>query len=149
MHIFFYSWYMKQWFWIWEDEKTTKIAIKKGDRADQKSVGQIALDIIETDYDIMIFAPIAGVSLEDIDVTFSEWVLTLSGHRNQPDIYTDPNIDIKSSECFWGPFVRNIILPDNLDFDNISAAMENNLLHITIQKLQFTSQNIKIDRIEL
>ena len=59
------------------------------------------------------------------------------------------NIDIKSSECFWGSFVRNIILPDNLDFDNISAAMENNLLHITIQKLQFSSQNIKIDRIEL
>ncbi len=139
---------MKKWFWIWEDDDTTRVAIKKWDTSEQ-AVGQIALDIVETDYDIMIFAPIAGVNLEDIDVSFSEWVLTLSGNREAPSIYDDYNVSMKSSECFWGKFVRNVILPDNLDFDNIAASMENNLLQITIKKLQFNSQNIKIDRIEL
>ena len=139
---------MIKWFWIWEDD-TTQVAIKKWDNTDQKPVGQIALDIVETDYEIMIFAPIAGISLEDIEVSFSEWVLTISGNREKPEIYNDQNIAMKSSECFWWKFVRNIILPDNLDFDNILASMENNLLHVTIKKLQFNSQNIKIDRIEI
>ena len=53
---------------------------------------------------------------------------------------------MRNSECFWGDFVRNVLLPDNLDFDNIQASMENNLLIITIQKLQFNSQSIKINR---
>jgi HSP20 family molecular chaperone IbpA len=40
-------------------------------------------------------------------------------------------------------------LPENLDFDTINASMENNLLMISIRKLQFTSQSIKIDRIDV
>jgi HSP20 family molecular chaperone IbpA len=39
-------------------------------------------------------------------------------------------------------------LPENLNFDSIKANLENNLLIITISKLQFTSQSIKIDRVE-
>ncbi|MBT6778792.1 Hsp20 family protein [bacterium] len=41
------------------------------------------------------------------------------------------------------------MLPENLDFDSIKANLENNLLVITIQKLSFTSQSIKIDRVEM
>jgi len=55
---------------------------------------------------------------------------------------------VRNQECFWGKFLRNVILPDNLDFDSIKANLENNLLIVTIQKLQFSSQNIKIDRVE-
>ncbi|MDP2396364.1 MAG: Hsp20 family protein [bacterium] len=45
--------------------------------------------------------------------------------------------------------MRNVILPENLDFDSIKASLENNLLIITIQKLKFSSHNIKIDRVEM
>jgi HSP20 family molecular chaperone IbpA len=44
--------------------------------------------------------------------------------------------------------VRNVILPENLDFWAIKAVMENNLLIISIPKLRFDSQNIKVNRIE-
>ncbi|MBT3728838.1 Hsp20 family protein [bacterium] len=40
-------------------------------------------------------------------------------------------------------------MPENLDFDNIKASLENNLLIVTIQKLQFSSKSIKIDRVEM
>ena len=56
---------------------------------------------------------------------------------------------MKNSECYWGKFVRNIILPESLDFDDIQASMENNLLQIVVKKIQFSSQNIKINRIEI
>jgi HSP20 family molecular chaperone IbpA len=54
---------------------------------------------------------------------------------------------IRNSECYWGRFVRNIILPENLDFEMIKAVMENNLLKVTFPKLHISSQNIKINRI--
>ncbi|MDR0772396.1 MAG: Hsp20 family protein [Candidatus Peribacteria bacterium] len=37
------------------------------------------------------------------------------------------------------------MLPENLDFESIKANLENNLLMITIPKLKFSSQSIKIE----
>jgi HSP20 family molecular chaperone IbpA len=57
------------------------------------------------------------------------------------------DITVRNSECYWGKFSRNIILPDNLDADSIEASMENNLLMIAIRKLYYeTKNNIKINR---
>ncbi len=108
---------------------------------------QIAVDIVESDSQIIIFAPIAGVTLYDIDISFHESILTISGNRQKPTLFS-PDLTVRSAECFWGKFVRNIILPDNLDVDSIKAIMDNNLLIITINKFHFTSQNIKINRVE-
>jgi HSP20 family molecular chaperone IbpA len=73
--------------------------------------------------------------------------LTISWFRKKPEIY-DNDVLVKNAECFWWKFVRNIILPENLDFDNIKATMENNLLIVSIKKLYFESKEIKIDRFE-
>ena len=109
---------------------------------------QVAVDILETPYELIILAPIAGIELDDIDLSFNKSVLTVKWYRPKPEIYSD-DIVVRNTECFWWNFSRNIILPENLDFDSIKASLENNLLIITIQKLQFSSQNIKIDRIEM
>ena len=140
---------MFKFFGIWEDEniKEIKAELKQSENYDEE-VWQIALDILETDYDFTILSPIAWVSLEDIDISFNKSVLTISGDRKKPNIF-DTSVKIRNSECYWWKFVRNIILPENLDFDSIKASMENNLLVIIIQKLNFSSQSIKIDRIEL
>ncbi|MDP2090110.1 MAG: Hsp20/alpha crystallin family protein [Candidatus Gracilibacteria bacterium] len=114
----------------------------------EDEVGQVALDILETPYEIIILAPIAGIELEDIDLSINKSILTIKGYRSQPEIYSD-DIIVRNSECFWGKFLRNVILPENLDFDSIKASLENNLLIITIQKLKFSSHNIKIDRVEM
>lgn len=118
------------------------------EKLDGWDIGQIAVDILENDYEIIIIAPIAGIELEDIDVSFHKSVLTISGNRQKPSEYSE-SMKLRSSECYWWKFARNIILPENLDFDSIKATMENNLLHIVIKKIKFESQNIKINRIEI
>lgn len=136
------------------DEQDTEEVTELGyqdDESPQQSeeeVGQIALDILDNGDSIFIVAPIAGIELEDIDVYLSDATLTLRGSRNKPEELYNPTTKIKNSECFWGKFVRNIILPENLDFAKIQAVMENNLLIISIPKLRFNSQNIKINKIE-
>jgi len=113
----------------------------------EDNVWQVAIDILETPYEMIILAPIAWIELDDIDLSFNKSILTIKWYRQKPEIYSD-DIIVRNQECFWWKFLRNVILPDNLDFDSIKANLENNLLVITIQKLQFSSQNIKIDRVE-
>lgn len=114
----------------------------------EEEIGQIALDILDSWDAIFIVAPIAGIELQDIDVYLNKTTLTLRGNRQKPqELYTEYT-DIKNAECFWWKFVRNVILPENLDFSQIKAVMENNLLVVSIPKLRFDSQSIKIDKIE-
>ena len=135
-------------FWVGNDD-IKKIEIESDDSVleEEADSGQIALDIIETSDMIIIYAPIAWIELEDIDLTLNKSVLTIKWERAEPIEYRDEDNILRNSECYWGRFVRNIILPENLDFDMIKATMENNLLKITFPKIYVSKQNIKINRI--
>ena len=138
---------MVKLFWIWEDENKIKTEEKPLEKEEKWEVWQIAVDILDNSFEIIILAPIAWVALEDIDLSFKDSVLTISWVRQKPEIFMQW-VDIKNSECFWWKFMRNIILPENMDFDNIRATMENNLLVINIKKLYFDSKEIKINRLD-
>ena len=136
-------------FWVSKEEEFEELNENLNDINElDENVWQVAIDILETPYELIILAPIAGIELEDIDLSINKWVLTIKWYRPKPEIYSD-DITIRNAECFWWNFVRNVILPENLDFDSIKASLEHNLLIVTIQKLQFKSQSIKIDRIEV
>ena len=114
----------------------------------EKEEGQVALDIIENPLEVIIISPIAGVDLDNIDISLKDDILTISWNRNKPiEIYGDNNI-LRVSETFWGVFSRNIILPENLDLDGIKAILEKNILIIKIPKLKFKGQSIEIEKIE-
>ncbi len=135
-------------FWVWDDNiKKINIETDNSVLEEETDSGQIALDILETLDMIIIYAPIAGIELENIDLTLNTSVLTIKWERIKPSEYLLEENLLKNSECYWGRFVRNIILPENLDFEMIKATMENNLLKISFPKLNFSSQNIKINRI--
>lgn len=142
---------MFKFFWITKDKDELekldkKIDLNENEETEEK--WQVALDILETDRELILLAPIAWLELEDIDLSFNKSVLTIKWSRNKPEIYSE-EIIVRNSECFWWEFVRNIILPENLDFDSIKASLENNLLIITINKLQYDSKSIKINRVEI
>lgn len=139
---------MFKFFWVWNKPEITTLDEEIIDESElNEDVWQIALDILETWKELIILAPVAGIELEELDLSFDNNVLTIWGDRVKPDIYKD-NVIVKNSECYWWKFVRNIILPDNIDFDSIKATLENNLLVIALKKLQFSSQKIEIDRID-
>ncbi|MDD3145433.1 MAG: Hsp20/alpha crystallin family protein [Candidatus Gracilibacteria bacterium] len=115
-------------------------------KLEKEEIGQIAVDILETKFEIILLAPVAGISLDEIDISFHNNILTISGERFRPEIYAK-DITVRNSECYWGEFSRNIILPENLDFDSIKATLDNNLLIITVPKLKFSSQSIRIEKI--
>lgn len=139
---------MMKIFWVWKSgTKTLDVDIDDSILNSNEETGQIALDIVETPKKIKIYAPIAWIELEEIDLTLNKGVLTIKWEREKPSSYYDEDNTIRNLECYWGRFSRNIILPENLDFDLVKAVMENNLLKITIPKLHVSSQSIKINRI--
>jgi HSP20 family protein len=137
-----------QIFWLWKD-KIKNIDLENGDEIleEESETWQIALDIIETPDEIVIIAPIAGIELEEIDLTLNKSVLTIKWERISPREYNDEDNILRNEECYWGRFIRNIILPENLDFEMVKAVMENNLLKVSIPKIHISKQNIKINRI--
>jgi HSP20 family molecular chaperone IbpA len=103
--------------------------------------------VLENHESVYILAPVAGIELHDIDIAVHETTLTISGVRNKPKEFYEHKMQVKNEECFWGKFLRNVILGENMDFSAVKAVMENNLLVIHIPKIRFDSQNIKINRI--
>lgn len=113
----------------------------------EEEVWQIALDVLENHESVYILAPVAWIELSGIDISVHETTLILSGVRNKPKEFYASGMKVQNQECFWGKFLRKIILPDNMDFSQIEAVMENNLLVIHIPKIRFDSKTIKINRV--
>lgn len=106
---------------------------------------QIALDIVETRTSIIIIAPIAGVALENIDITLSKNILTISWERQEPEIDEEVEKTLLS-ECFFGLLSRSVILPENLEYTKITAEMQDNLLTIRIPKIILPSKTVPITK---
>ena len=147
-------------FWVGdEDEQKEKIIsdeeVYQDNNEDEEEysenegdIGHIALDVLENHESVYILVPVAGIDLSDIDISIHETTLTLSGIRNKPKEFYAHGMQVKNQECFWGKFLRKIILPDNMDFSQVQAVMEHNLLVIHIPKIRFDSKTIKIHRLE-
>lgn len=98
----------------------------------EKSVGQLSVDIYQTDKEIVILAPIAGVTKDDVTLEITDDVLVIRGERPMREQIDEDNYYTR--ECFWGGFSRAIVLPEEADTRNISAEFENNVLEIRIPK---------------
>ncbi len=123
------------------------IDVRDDDVPHWEDVGQIAVDILEAQEGYIVIAPLAGVPRSDVDVTISRNVLSISGNRPEPEIYQEA-LKIPVQECFYGPFSRSIILPENLALDTIRATIERGMLIVTIPYLILDARNVKVEHIE-
>lgn len=101
---------------------------------EEQDLGQLSVDIYELPNEILILAPIAGVKLENINLSITDDILTISGERNLESSLLKDKFIIQ--ECFWGNFSRSIILPDNIENNSINASFKDGVLKISIQKIK-------------
>lgn len=76
--------------------------------------------------DLVIRCELPGVSMDEIDVTFANGVLSISGERET----ADDNYYVH--ERFFGNFRRTIGLPEGVGDDDIHASYRQGLLVITV-----------------
>jgi HSP20 family protein len=94
--------------------------------------GQLAIDVYQTENDLVIQSAIAGVKPEILDISMEKDVINIKGSRQRP---FEENGDYFSQECFWGPFSREIILPADVDPNRAEATMKDGILTIRIPKI--------------
>lgn len=94
--------------------------------------GQLAVDVYQTEDDVIIQSTLAGVRVEDIDITVNNDMVTIRGlRRREQDV---PTQQYFYQECYWGGFSRSIILPYDVKADKVSAKLKNGILTVVLPK---------------
>ena len=109
------------------------LASKKNEEKEPEE-GQLSVDILHTENEMVVLCPIAGVEKTDIRVSLQDDVLTVRGDRKKVT-----GLDLHKTlvgELFWGTFSRSIVLPDHVDRKNIQARVHEHILIITVPKTE-------------
>lgn len=96
--------------------------------------GQLAVDVYETEERLIVKARTAGVNKEDLDVSISDSILTISGTLSSGDDTDATNWHIQ--ECYWGEFSRTLALPVAVKEEEVSAVLKDGVLTISFTKVK-------------
>lgn len=94
--------------------------------------GQLAVDVYQTENDIVVKAPIAGVPETEIDITVQPDQVTIRGERKEEQEVSEDQYHAR--ECFWGTFSRMVMLPVEGDPDKAKATFKNGILTVKVPK---------------
>jgi len=107
-----------------------------------------AVDIFETNtHELVIKAELPDMKRDDINVTFEQNVLTLSGERQTSFPDGDPNTGTyHRSERAHGRFSRSFTLPATVDGARISATYKDGVLTVRVpQREEAKPKQITVD----
>ncbi len=114
------------------------------DEGEEDFPGQLAVDVYETDEKLVVKARTAGVNKEDLDVSISDGILTISGTLSSGDDTDATNWHIQ--ECYWGEFSRTVALPVAVKEDEVEAMLKDGVLTISFNKIKMeTAKKITIN----
>jgi HSP20 family protein len=91
-----------------------------------------AVDIYETENELVLKADLPDVDLKDIDVRVENQTLTISGERKFEK--QDTTKGYHRIERNYGTFVRSFSLPNTFDTEHIAAEFNNGVLSVTLPK---------------
>jgi HSP20 family protein len=91
-----------------------------------------AVDILETENELIFKVDAAGVNLKDIDIQLENGTLTLKGERKfEKD---DKVKGYHRIERSYGAFARSFTLPDTVNAENVHADYAQGVLMVTFPK---------------
>lgn len=101
-------------------------------RAASRNAWVPALDVRETESAFVVTVDLPGMEPEDVNVTFENGALTISGTR----VFTkeDDEETYHRIERSFGTFARSIRLPRTADTEKIEAAFQKGVLDVSIPK---------------
>ncbi len=94
--------------------------------------GALNIDMYQTKDNVIIKSTIAGVRPDDIDITVANDMVTIKGKRQREESIAQD--DYFYQECYWGSFARSVIVPVDIDSEEIEADLKDGILTIVIPK---------------
>ncbi|MDQ2899243.1 MAG: Hsp20/alpha crystallin family protein [Acidobacteriota bacterium] len=104
-----------------------------------------AVDVVETENDIILKADLPAVNLDDISVNVENQTLTIKGERKFES--NGDNNGYHRIERSYGSFVRSFTLPSIVDNEKVAADYKNGVLTVTIPKKEAAKpRQIKVNQ---
>ena len=132
-----------------EEEEEKSVPVKKngnGWMEEENEELELTVDVYQTSTDIILQTMVAGVKPDDLELTIARDVITIRGKREENRNIDEENYFIK--ELYWGKFSRTILLPQEVEPEEVEATERHGLLTIKIQKVDKEKRNtIKVKSI--
>ena len=125
------------------DEEIVEAEPEEVYEEEESEIPGLAIDMYESDNGVVIQCMVAGVTPENLHISITRNTVTLEGRRNEPQgISEDQYV---SRELYWGPFLREIELPFEVDPDGADAVEKYGLLIIRLPRLDVSRiQELKV-----
>ena len=102
-----------------------------------------AVDILETENELVLKADVPGVDFKDIDIQLENGTLTLKGERKFEK--EENKKGFHRLERSYGSFVRYFTVPDTVDAEHVHADFANGVLTVTLPKKEIAKpRSIKV-----
>jgi HSP20 family protein len=103
-----------------------------------------AVDIYETENDLVVKADLPEVELKDIDVRVENQTLTIAGERKFEK--QDNVAGYHRIERSYGNFTRSFAVPNSFDTEKIAASFKNGVLSVSLPKKEAAKpRQIKVE----
>lgn len=100
--------------------------------------GELSVDVYQTQNEIIIEAMLAGVKPEDLQISITRDMVTIKGRRDGNTQISED--DYFYRELYWGSFSRSILLPHEIEIENVEAVEKHGLLIIRLPKVDKARQ---------
>lgn len=97
-------------------------------------IEDLAVDMYQTDNDVIIKASIPGLKPEEVDISITGDVLTIKGEHKEEKETKDQDYFIK--ERRYGSFSRSLNIPVSVKTDKAEAVFDNGVLTLTLPKAE-------------
>ena len=98
--------------------------------------GQLTVDVFQTPDEVVVQSTIAGIKKKDLNIAIEEDIITIKGERKKEKT---ENTEYLHQECFWGKFSRSIVLPHEIESEQIKATLKSGVLTIILPKAKKSS----------
>lgn len=95
-----------------------------------------ALNVRQTDKEVVVEADVPGMKQEDIDIEIGENSVSIKGERKATHEESDKKHSYYHREVNYGSFHRAVTLPVEIDADNAKADLEHGTLTIVLPKAE-------------
>jgi HSP20 family protein len=103
-----------------------------------------AVDIFETENELLLKADLPGVEMKDIDIQLENGTLTLRGERKYE--HETKEGGFHRIERSYGSFARLFTLPETVNFEDVKAEFKNGVLTVKLPKKEVAKpKQIKVE----
>ncbi len=121
-----------------DDERLSEGMGRDVQDLDSETEGELAIDMYQTPTEIVVKTMVSGVKPEDIDISITRDMITIKGKREESHDFSDD--DFFHRELYWGSFSRTVVLPQEIEVEEVEATNKNGMLTIRLPKLDKNKQ---------